>query len=133
MKLKLIIISCMALWCVAAAQPGARKQKTPKIVYGTASFYSKRFEGAVTASGDTFHHNLPMAASNNFPLDTWVRVTNLKNNKSVIVRIADRMHVNMARDGRVVDLTRTAATKLEYIKRGLARVKVEEVPAGTLM
>ena len=133
MKIGISAIICLLLFSLCVAQTGDKKKKTRKVVYGTASFYSKRFEGAITATGDTFHHNLPMAASNNFPLETWVRVTNLKNNKSVIVRIADRMHVDMARDGRVVDLTRTDAAKLDFIKRGLARVKVEEVPEGTLL
>jgi rare lipoprotein A len=114
-----------------AAVNDTTKSKSLKVVVGTASYYGKRLEGAITATGEIFHHNLLMAASNNFKLNTWVRVTNLKNKKSIIVRINDRMHVQMAKIGRVVDLTRTAAIELDFIKRGLARVKVEEVPKGT--
>ena len=113
------------LYCSAQGDPV--KRKALKVVIGTASFYSKRLEGTQTATGEIFHHNLLMAASNSFKLNTWVRVTNLKNNKSIVVRINDRMHVDMARIGRVVDLTRTAASELDFIRRGLARVKVEEV------
>ena len=71
------------------------------------------------------------AASNNFDLNTWVRVTNLKNNKSVILRINDRMHPRMERKGRVVDLSMSAAKKLDFIKKGLAKVKVEIVSKET--
>ena len=70
-------------------------------------------------------------ASNNFKLNTWVRVTNLRNDKSVIVRINDRMHKKMAKKGRVVDLTRSAAKKLGFLSRGLTKVVVEAVPEGT--
>ena len=67
------------------------------------------------------------AASNQFKLNTWVRVTNLRNNKVVKVRINDRMHERMAHKGRVVDLSRTAAKELGFISRGLTRLKVEEI------
>ena len=66
-------------------------------------------------------------ASNQFKLNSWVKVTNLRNNKVIKVRINDRMHVKMAHKGRVVDLSRTAAKELGFISRGLTRVKVEEI------
>jgi rare lipoprotein A len=56
------------------------------------------------------------------PLGTWIRVTNLKNNKKIVLQINDRLH---AKNNRLVDLTKSAAGKLGYIKSGLARVKVE--------
>ncbi|HEX6334392.1 MAG TPA: septal ring lytic transglycosylase RlpA family protein, partial [Flavisolibacter sp.] len=56
------------------------------------------------------------------PLGSWIRVTNLRNNKSVVVKTNDRMHPRMKR---IVDLSRSAAEKLGYIKRGLTQVKVE--------
>lgn len=103
-----------------------------KTVSGVASFYSKSFEGTKTATGEIFRHKNLTAASNNFPLNTWVRVTNLKNDKCVIVRINDRMHPRMAKKGRVVDLTATAAKKIGLTgKIGLMKVKVEEVEKGT--
>lgn len=99
---------------------------------GVASFYSKNLEGTETATGETFHHTNYTAASNNFDLNTWVRVTNMRNGKSVIVRINDRMHPRMAKKGRVVDLTISAAKKIGLTNHlGLARVKVEEVDKGT--
>ena len=97
-----------------------------------ASYYARSLEGTQTTTGEIFSHNQSTAASNKFPLGTWVRVTNLRNGRSVIVRINDRMSKAMERIGRVVDLTRTDAAKLGYINRGLARVKVEEVPQGAI-
>jgi rare lipoprotein A len=103
-----------------------------KVVFGVASFYSKNLQGTKTSTGERFSHDDYTGASNSFKLNTWVRVTNLRNGKSVIVRINDRMGILMAKKGRVVDLTITAAKKLDFIKRGLTRVKVEEVAQGTL-
>lgn len=125
---------CVLLCMLFLSNTNAQKDssKTGKVIYGVASYYAKSLEGSETTTGEIFHHNKSTAASNKFPLNTWVRVTNLRNGKSVIVRINDRMSKSMERIGRVVDLTRTAAAKLGYISRGLARVKVEEVAAGTV-
>ena len=96
--------------------------------FGVASFYSRSLEGTKTATGEIFRHANLTAASNNYKLNTWVKVTNIKNGKSVIVRINDRMHPNMAKKGRVVDLTSTAALKIGITpKIGLGKVKVEEI------
>lgn len=103
-------------------------EKSIKTLLGTASYYSTSFEGRKTATGELFRHSNLTAASNNFKLNTWVRISNLKNGESVIVRINDRMHPKMAKKGRVVDLTSTAAKKIGITsKAGLAKVKVEQV------
>lgn len=99
----------------------------PKTVIGVASFYSKSLDGTKTATGETFKNSNMTAASNNFKLNSWVKVTNLRNDKFVIVRINDRMHKKMARRGRVVDLSRMAAKELGFLKRGITKVKVETV------
>jgi rare lipoprotein A len=103
-----------------------------KTVTGIASFYSIRLDGTQTATGEIFRNNKLTAASNNFKLNIWVRVTNLINDKTVIVRINDRMHKRMQKKGRVIDLSRAAASQLGFIKQGLTKVKVEEVPKGIL-
>ncbi|WP_207632739.1 septal ring lytic transglycosylase RlpA family protein [Foetidibacter luteolus] len=113
----------------AQAVPAATQNR---IIYGIASFYSKSLEGTATATGETFRHKSYTGASNNFKLGTWLRVTNLRNGKSVIIRVNDRMHKRMEKKGRVVDLTRAAAIELDFIKRGITRVKVEVVPEGTV-
>ena len=98
-----------------------------KVVKGIASFYSANLDGKRTATGEIFRNNKLTGASNNLKLNTWVRVTNLNNGKSVVVRINDRMHPAMKRKGRVIDLSRSAAQKLGFISRGLTKVKLEVI------
>ena len=92
--------------------------------YGVASYYADKFNGRPTANGEIYDHKKFTAACNVLPLGTWIRVTNLKNNKSVIVKTNDRLHARMKR---IVDLSRSAAEKLGYTSRGLAQVKVEVI------
>lgn len=105
-------------------QPASAKAKKSanRILYGQASFYSAKFEGRKTANGEIFRHSKLTAACNSLPLGTWIKVTNLRNGKTVVVKTNDRLH---AKTRRLVDLTRTAAQKLGFIKSGLTRVKVE--------
>lgn len=97
------------------------------IITGLATFYANKFEGNKTATGETFHHSDLTAASNLFALNTWVKVTNILTGKSIIVRINDRMHPNMSKKGRVLDLTLTGAKQLKIVNRGVAKVKIEPV------
>jgi rare lipoprotein A len=97
------------------------KQKA-KVQYGIASFYSNKFNGRKTANGEIFSQQKLTAAHNTLPLGTWVRVTNLRNKKTVIVKINDRLN---AKNKRLIDLTKLAAQKLGFVKSGLTRVKVE--------
>lgn len=99
-----------------------KKRNVARIQYGIASFYHNKFEGRKTANGEIFTQKGMTAASNTHPLNCWVRVTNSRNKKSVIVRITDRMH---PKNPRLIDLSRTAAARLGYTGRGLTRVKVE--------
>lgn len=89
---------------------------------GVASYYDNKFEGRRTANGELFSQQKMTAASNTLPLNSWVRVTNLRNNRSVVVKITDRMH---KRNTRIIDLSLAAASKLSFVGRGLTRVKVE--------
>jgi len=99
-----------------------KKKPAPHILYGTASYYADKFNGRKTANDEIFSQKKMTAACNVLPMGTWIKVTNLKNKKSVIVRTNDRLHPRMKR---IVDLSRIAAQKLGYIGNGLARVKVE--------
>jgi len=99
-------------------------KKSTRIFYGQASFYSNKFNGRRTASGEVFSQEKYTCACNVLPIGTWVKVTNLKNGKWAYVKVNDRIHPKM---NRVVDLSRVAATKLGYISRGLTRVKVEVI------
>jgi rare lipoprotein A len=97
------------------------KKPTAKTLTGKASYYAAKFEGRRTANGEIFRHANMTAACNVLPLGTWIEVTNLKNNKKVIVKTNDRLAPHMTR---VVDLTMAAAKKLDFVQAGLANVKV---------
>jgi rare lipoprotein A len=92
---------------------------------GTASYYAKKFHGRKTANGDIFHVDSLTAAHKTLPFGTMVKVTNLKNQKSVIVRINDR---GMVGKKRVIDLSPAAAKAIGMIHSGLQKVRVEELP-----
>lgn len=91
---------------------------------GTASWYGPGFHGRKTASGDIFDQNAMTAAHRTLPFGTRLRVTDLVSGSSVEVIINDR---GPFVDGRVLDLSRGAATKLGMLDRGLSRVKAEIV------
>jgi rare lipoprotein A len=122
------LAACLAVPCLIIAQGEhskshtVSKRRNHKIRYGIASFYANKFNGRHTASGEVFSQEKLTAASNVVPLNTWVRVTNLRNKKKVNVRINDRMYF---RNKRLIDLSHAAAKKLGYSGWGLAKVKVE--------
>jgi rare lipoprotein A len=118
----------------SSAQAGSQKSKEKKSSqahYGTASYYANKFDGRKTASGEIFSQQKLTAACNTIGLNTWVKVTNLRNKKNVIVKINDRMH---PKNKRLIDLSHAAAKQLGYTGHGLAKVKVEVLgnhkPAG---
>lgn len=101
-----------------------RKNNAAMPVYkeiGEASWYGPGFHGEETASGETFDTNKMTAAHPSLPLGTKVKVTNLEKNKTVEVKINDR---GPYADGRVIDLSRAAAKKLDIVKDGTAKVKI---------
>ncbi|MEM9982330.1 MAG: septal ring lytic transglycosylase RlpA family protein, partial [Bacteroidota bacterium] len=91
---------------------------------GKASYYADKFNGRKTASGEIFSNNKMTAAHRTLAFNTVVRVTNLTNNKSVVVRINDR---GPYAHNRIIDLSKVAARKLDMIRTGTAKVKVEAI------
>ncbi len=91
---------------------------------GMASFYSDKFEGKKTASGEIYKSSKMTAAHRTLPFGTRVKVTNLSSNKSVIVTVNDRGP--FVKD-RIIDLSKAAAVKLDIIDQGVAKVKVESI------
>ncbi|MBX2961045.1 MAG: septal ring lytic transglycosylase RlpA family protein [Cyclobacteriaceae bacterium] len=94
---------------------------------GKASFYADKFEGKPTASGEKYRHNKLTAAHKTLPFGTKVRVTNLVNNQNVEVIINDR---GPYVDGRIIDLSKSAAEKLGFVNQGLAEVSIDVIDAG---
>ena len=94
------------------------------VASGTASWYGTKFHGQNTANGEVYDLYGMSAAHKTLPLPSYVRVTNLDNNKSVILRVNDR---GPFYSDRIIDLSYAAAKKLGYAETGTARVKVEGI------
>lgn len=94
---------------------------------GQASWYGKEHDGKKTASGETFDMEEMTAAHRTLPMNSKVKVTSLSNGKSVIVKVNDRGPFSK---GRIIDVSRSAAKKLDMITKGTDKVKIEvlEIP-----
>ena len=88
---------------------------------GYASFYSDKFDGRLTSNGETFRQNKFTAAHKKLAFGTSVKVTNLANDKSVVVRINDR---GPFVSGRIIDLSKAAAKQIDMVGAGVAKVKI---------
>lgn len=91
---------------------------------GIASYYAHKFHGRTTASGEVYDENRMTAAHRELPFGTRVRVTNLSNDKHVVLKINDR---GPFVDGRIIDVSYAAAKRLDFIEAGIVRVRVEQV------
>jgi rare lipoprotein A len=99
---------------------------------GEATFYADHFEGRRTASGIPFRQNQMVAAHRAFPFVTILQVTNLRNDRSVNVRVVDRgpFGASAERRGTMLDLSRRAATHLDFIGAGRAPIRIEVLEWG---
>jgi len=95
------------------------------IEIGQASWYGLKFQGKKTATGESYDMNLMTCAHRSLPLGSWVKVTNLKNRKSVVVRVNDR---GPALDDRIVDLSYAAAQAVGL--RGVGKVRLDRMRDG---
>lgn len=123
--------------CKAVSAPGPKKIGKPYkingVTYypmesadgysevGVASWYGPGFHGKLTANGETYNQKAMTAAHKTLPLPTLVKVENLENGKSVVVRVNDRGPYSK---GRIIDLTEVAARRLDMLDKGTARVRV---------
>jgi len=129
--MKQFIITVLALIVLMAANAQRERivshDHKPMSIIGIASIYSVNLHHTKTSSGETYVHENLTGASNHFKLHTWVKVINMRNGKSVVVRINDHMNKKQALKGRVIDVSRSAASELGFLSRGLTRVKIEEI------
>jgi len=131
----LIMVFLTVLACSAAprytATPGGIRRQLPGTVRwvqeGVASYYADQFHGRRTANGETFDMHALTAAHQTLPFNTRVRVTNLDNGRSVVVRINDR---GPFVKGRIIDLSYGAAKNVGLIGPGTARVRLEVLEMG---
>lgn len=91
---------------------------------GVASWYGDDFDGNTTASGEVFDMNGLTAASRDLPLGTKIQIKNLKNNRSIVLRVNDR---GPYIPGRFLDVSKTAAERLGFLNTGLAHVEMRVV------
>ncbi|MGL5890081.1 MAG: septal ring lytic transglycosylase RlpA family protein [Bacteroidia bacterium] len=96
---------------------------------GIASWYGKQFEGRYTSSGEIFRVDSLTAAHKTLPFGTLVKVTNLKNDSVVIVKITDRLPKTSKR---CIDLTPRAARQLNFLRAGLTPVRIEVIGTAPL-
>lgn len=121
----LIALSVVILTSISSCSTVQYKTDPELIGYtehGIASFYAMKFQFRKTSSGDRFNQLALTAAHRSLPFGTKVRVTNLVNNRSVTVKINDR---GPFIEGRIIDLTRYAFSKIGDTEQGLIRVKLE--------
>ena len=114
MKKYLLIVLC----CISIL--GYSQKKKSEV--GMSSYYGKTFHGRKTASGENFNMYALTAAHKRLPLQTLIKVTNLRNKKTVIVRVNDR---GPYAKRRILDLSYAAAKEIGMVRKGTARVKIE--------
>jgi rare lipoprotein A len=112
----LLIIAVFNYSCKTASSPKLAKET------GMASFYNNKHEGNKTASGEVYRKGKLTAAHKTLPFGTQVKVTNLANSRTVVVRVNDRGPFVR---GRIIDLSRRAAQKLGMINDGVTKVRIE--------
>ncbi len=117
----ILSISLMSFFSVSLAKSDKQGYSDQRKA-GLASFYNDKYQGRTTTSGEAYDKNALTAAHNQLPMGTQLRVTNLNNNRSVIVKVNDRLH---KRSKHLLDLSKRAAKELGFINAGLAKVKIE--------
>jgi rare lipoprotein A len=103
-------------------------QRWTNRLHGLASWYGGVFHGRRTASGEVFDKNAMTACHPTLPFGSVVRVVNLRNKRSVVVRITDRG--DLIDEGRIIDLSYAAAEQLAMTQSGLAHVNLEVISLG---
>ncbi|MCP4347268.1 MAG: septal ring lytic transglycosylase RlpA family protein [Desulfobacterales bacterium] len=116
----MIVTTLLLILCISPYSECSDKKKDAQT--GIASFYSNKLHGRRTASGELYDKNKFTAAHRSYPFGTMVRVTRPDNGKSVTVRINDR---GPYRKGWVIDLSACAARKIDLLKLGKAKVRIE--------
>ena len=126
MKNKFLFFLCLVLLIgacrskkISSSIPGEGKIETET---GIASYYADEFNGRKTANGEIFNQSKLTAAHKKIAFGTNVKVTNLSNNKSVVVKVNDR---GPFVSGRIIDLSKAAAKQIDLIAPGIAKVKIE--------
>lgn len=122
-KKSIVLLICIVVIFLAISLIAILSNRCGRV--GVASWYGEDFRGKKTANGEIYDPDKLTAAHRRLSFGTWVKVTDLSNNRQVIVRINDR---GPYKKGRIIDLSLAAARELGMVKKGLARVKIEIIP-----
>jgi len=117
-----IVIAVSACTSSIRYTQSGNEQGDGEKITGVASYYADKFEGRKTSNGDIYSHKEFTAAHRQLPFGTKVKVSNIANGKSVIVRINDR---GPFAEGRIIDLSKAAAEQIDMIRTGTANVEIE--------
>ena len=118
-SLTVISLACLSLLTGCSHMP---TKTAPNVYYGKASYYGDKHQGKLTANGEIYDRNTLTCAHKELPFKTMCRVTNLANNKSVVVRVNDR---GPFIQGRIIDLSYKAMEMLDGLGTGVIDVRVE--------
>lgn len=127
-QLRLLLCVCLCFLLVISGCAKVEYRSNPQLIgyteRGIASFYAMKFQFRKTSSGERFNQLALTAAHRTLPFGTRVRVTNLMNNRSVVVKINDR---GPYIDNRIIDLSRSAFSKIGDTDSGLINVRIEVI------
>lgn len=122
MKVNALVTALAAALSMGISLAQTNSQATE--ITGVCSYYARMHNGHITAGGEKFDSNAMTAAHRKFPMGTKLKVTNIANDKSVVVTVNDR---GPFVKGRALSVTRRAAQELGFIKQGIAKVRIEQV------
>jgi len=118
------VVLAISLWGCSTVQHKSDPHLIGYIEKGQASYYSMKYQFSKTSSGERFNQLALTGAHRTLPFGTIVRVTNLKNDKSVVVKVNDR---GPFVDGRIIDLSRNAFSKIGKTESGIIEVQIEVI------
>lgn len=121
----IFLINILMLTACSSIQPNKNKNWLGYIQTGIASYYADKHQNQKTANGEMYQHKLKTAAHRSLPFGTNVKVVNIENNKSIVVKINDR---GPFRKGRIIDLSKSAFMEISDTNQGLLKVQIEVVP-----
>lgn len=120
-----LLINILILTACSSVQSNKNKNWLGYTQTGIASYYADKHQNQKTASGEAYQHKLKTAAHRSLPFGANVKVVNIENNKSIVVKINDR---GPFRKGRIIDLSKSAFMEISDANQGLLKVKIEVVP-----
>lgn len=121
----ILLINVLTLTACSSLQSNKNKNWLGYTQTGVASYYADKHQNQKTANGEIYQHNLKTAAHKTLPFGANVKVVNIENNKSIVVKINDR---GPFRKGRIIDLSKSAFTEIGELNQGVLKVKIEVVP-----